>query len=223
MDDDGLVRWALARELTSHRFAVDAVATCADARDRILRTDYRMVFLDIRLPDASGLDLLGEIHRASPRATIVVMSSDGCSGSKHRAFADGASQFIEKPFDLADIRRVVVWTTRDRADRRRRPRLLCRLPLRLSAAVRGPHETDFDLGNIGATAEDVGDDGLRVRTEFPLVEGQRVRVALIRADDPCARRVDDGADAEVVWTTHDRGRTTAGLLYVRDLTPGRTS
>ncbi len=65
------------------------------------------MFLDIHLPDGNGIDLLREIDKISPNAIVIVMSGDASDTNRQRAYNGGAVQFLEKPFDLADLREMI--------------------------------------------------------------------------------------------------------------------
>ncbi|GAB4264839.1 MAG: hypothetical protein Kow0092_16760 [Deferrisomatales bacterium] len=55
-----------------------------------------LVFLDIRLPDGNGLDLLEAIRRGSPRATVVVSTNYDLPEYSEAARVRGADCFVPK-------------------------------------------------------------------------------------------------------------------------------
>jgi putative two-component system response regulator len=64
-----------------------------------------LVILDLMMPGRDGLDLLSEI-RASDGVDFVpmlVLTADGSRQSRRRALAEGASDYMTKPFDLAEL------------------------------------------------------------------------------------------------------------------------
>lgn len=92
------------------RFASDALRLiCLKSGARIRRADsvasarrhlrvYRpsVAVVDLGLPDGSGLDLIRELHQASPRVDVLLAIS-GDTHLCHAARAAGADQFLEKP------------------------------------------------------------------------------------------------------------------------------
>jgi CheY-like chemotaxis protein len=178
---------------------------------------YDLAFVDIHLPDANGLDLMLQIRDLSPATKIVVLSSDGSSANRECAFARGAWQFIEKPFDLCEIAQVLGdCNSGPVQERRSGKRMLCRLPLRFDLIEREPERTDSLPCSFEAMATDVSDHGLRILTAFDLRPGQVLRLHPSQSDDPCAAKLHPGSRAQVVWVAPSHDVTTAGLAYTAD-------
>ncbi len=223
VNDDALVRWALSKQLTARGIGVDVAASGSEARTRLSRGNYDMAFLDVELPDACGLDLLHEIRATYPRTRVVMLTCDPAPATKQRAFGEGASQVIEKPFDLIEIGHLVDSLLVDHVERRRFERVLCRLPLRMSLVAGGPGEEALDLQNLAGMSVDVSNGGLRLGSRYPLRPRQQVTVRVANGDDPCGRMIRSDQLAEVVWTSPRPHGVLAGLRYLADPTPGQAS
>ena len=65
-----------------------------------------LITVDRYMPGVDGLDLIPELRRACPAATIVVVSADVQSSCRERASALGAS-FVSKPVSADDARAIV--------------------------------------------------------------------------------------------------------------------
>lgn len=98
VEDNQLVSWGLGKALSRRGILHRAVENGADALKEVRSTFYDLIFLDIRLPDANGLEMLPEILRISPGTKVIVISSDGSENNIRRAMAAGAVRFMEKPF-----------------------------------------------------------------------------------------------------------------------------
>ena len=107
VDDNKLVCLGLERALSRRNIANHAVGDGKNALSEVRGTFYDLVFLDINLPDANGLDLMPEIRSISPDTRIVILSSDGSETNIRRALAAGALRFIEKPFDNSEVMEVL--------------------------------------------------------------------------------------------------------------------
>ena len=107
VDDNTLVCWGLARALTGQDFLVRTVGTGADAIFHVQADHYGLVFLDVRLPDTNGFDVLREIRRISPHTRVIITSADGTEGNRLRAAAEGALGLMEKPFTISDVNEVI--------------------------------------------------------------------------------------------------------------------
>lgn len=66
-----------------------------------------LVVMDVRMPGASGIELLGELRRAGFQAPIVLMTAFGDAKLHRDASEAGASAVLDKPFDLEELRREV--------------------------------------------------------------------------------------------------------------------
>ena len=66
-----------------------------------------LLFLDIELPKLNGLEVLKHVRKAWPDLPAVVMTAYGTIPLAVEAMKEGATDFITKPFDAAQIRTVV--------------------------------------------------------------------------------------------------------------------
>ena len=65
-----------------------------------------LIFMDVRLPDGNGLDLLEWIHSRKPEIPIIVITAYGSISGAVRAMKMGAFDFIAKPFE--DDNRIII-------------------------------------------------------------------------------------------------------------------
>ncbi len=214
VDDDKLICWALEKEFAGLGLVTRVVENGEEALAELRRQPYDIVFLDIHLPDANGIELLRDIDAISRDVKIILMSGDATEANRERAFASGALQFLEKPLDLPEIHSILKSTLGKHAHKRKHPRHICRIPLRISVLDPSPEETQYDLKNLNGTAADFGSGGLRLHMEYPLRVGQRVR-AQAEADNERFRRfVPPESPARVVWVTPAQDGVMAGLQFV---------
>ncbi len=59
-----------------------------------------VALIDMKLPDKSGLELIDEIRKISPRTSIIIMTAYATGKTTMEAMAKGAFDFVTKPFDL---------------------------------------------------------------------------------------------------------------------------
>lgn len=214
VDDDKLICWALEKEFATAGHSARAVENGTEAVEELRRHAYDVVFLDIHLPDRNGLEILNEIGRVAPGAKIIIMSGDASDVNRQLAYNGGAVQFLEKPFDLSEIHDILMSTSGRYTQKRRHPRHICRIPLRISIVAPAPEESQYDLHNLSGTMADVGPGGFRLRTEYPLRVGQSVRAHAAAGDDPVLKLLPPRATAEVVWVAPAQDGVTAGLKFL---------
>ena len=188
--------------------------TAQDALAELRNDFYDLVFLDIHLPDGNGIELLEEVGRISPNVKIAIMSGDASETNRENAFSGGALQFLEKPLDLSEIHSILKSTLGAHRDKRKHPRHICRIPLRISIVEPAPEEAQYDLNNLNGSVADFGFGGLRLHTEYPLRVGQHVRTRADSENDHFRRLVPPESPARVVWVSPARDGIIAGLKFV---------
>jgi len=216
VDDDNLVCWALRKELANHRMNACIAGSGAECMKAVRENRFDLIFLDIHLPDANGIDLMKPIREISPESKVVIISGDGNFQGKERALSEGAAQYLEKPFDISLVGRIAESSFTEFSRKRKHPRYLCSIPLRLSILAPSPEEAQFDLDSLGGTIGDLGPGGVRVNTEYPLQEGQGVRLRIDNEGDPFSRMIPRDVTAEVVWAAPGEGMSTAGLRFLAE-------
>ena len=214
VDDDKLTCWALEKEFEGLGFATRIAETGEAALAELRRRPYEIVFLDIHLPDANGIELLREIDAISRDVKVILMSGDAGETNRELAFAGGVLQFLEKPLDLPEIHSILRSTLGEYGIKRKHPRHVCRIPLRITIVEPAPEEAEFDLSNLSCTAADFGSGGLRLQTEYPLRVGQRVRARANVENDHFRDFVPGDSPARVVWVAPSKDGVVAGLQFV---------
>lgn len=109
VDDEMLIRWALAESLASAGFAVVQAATAREALERVGGHVGRIavVLLDLRLPDSTDFGLLRRIHVMDPACKVILMTADGTPGILDEAIGAGAFRALAKPFDMQVVTGIV--------------------------------------------------------------------------------------------------------------------
>ena len=107
VDDEPDIRELLA--ITLERMNVDpgAVETVESAKSRLLERRYDLCLTDMRLPDGDGLELVAWMQDHAPDVPVAVITAHGNVELAVRALKLGAFDFVSKPLDLADLRKLV--------------------------------------------------------------------------------------------------------------------
>jgi DNA-binding NtrC family response regulator len=109
VDDELLVRWAIAETLKEHGHTVVEAESGAGALRELQATSPRVdaVLLDYRLPDAHNLSLLAQIRWVAPRTPVILMTAFGTPELAAGALQLGAYEVLDKPFDMNQLEGVV--------------------------------------------------------------------------------------------------------------------
>jgi two-component system, NtrC family, nitrogen regulation response regulator NtrX len=97
VDDEENVGASLRLVLEGAGYSVVVCPSAADFRRRLARARADAYLVDVRLPDASGIDLLPLITDQSPQAPVVMISGHATIADAVAATRAGAFDFLEKP------------------------------------------------------------------------------------------------------------------------------
>ncbi len=81
-----------------------------EALEKLDSKKFDVAIVDIYLPGISGLDLIKKIKEKNPDTAIIVMSAYATMDKKDEALENGALYFFEKPFDMKEVKKVVLKT-----------------------------------------------------------------------------------------------------------------
>lgn len=104
VDDELSLRLSLEAAFTDWGFQVDVAENGLEAVKMIEKGNHHLVFLDLKLPNRNGLEVLADIRRHSPDTMVIMMTAYGTTASTVEAIKMGAYDYINKPFDLAEIK-----------------------------------------------------------------------------------------------------------------------
>ncbi len=104
VDDDEGIRWVLAKVLREEGVHVLQAGSIEEARQRMRQGHVDLCFLDVYLPDGNGMDLLESGELTMP---VVMLTAETTFGHAAEAYRRGAMEYLPKPFDLDEVRRLV--------------------------------------------------------------------------------------------------------------------
>ena len=114
IDDEKNIRATLSLCLEQIGCQVTAVSSDKNALDALNQQAYDLAFLDVRLGDASGLDLIPKLIADCPNLLVVVITAYATIDNAVEAIKRGAADYLAKPFTPAQIRHVVDQCMRQR-------------------------------------------------------------------------------------------------------------
>ncbi|WP_025323898.1 sigma-54-dependent transcriptional regulator [Deferrisoma camini] len=107
VDDEALIRKSLGQMLGHKGYDVVTAASAAEARKVFTAGEFALALLDLRLPDASGIDLLREFKAAQPDLLVIMMTAYGSVETAVEAMRLGAYDYVNKPFKSREIEVIV--------------------------------------------------------------------------------------------------------------------
>jgi two-component system response regulator HydG len=106
-DDDPAVRESLERALTREGYAVVTAPDGQTALDRLQAGGIDLVLSDLKMPGLSGLELLPRAKAVAPEVDFIMLTAFGTVEEAVKAMKDGATDFLTKPFQRAQLVKVV--------------------------------------------------------------------------------------------------------------------
>ena len=107
IDDEESLRHSLAKSLRRAGYVVETAATGREGVDRFQGGGFDAVVTDVRLPDLSGLDIVALLTEVDATVPVVVMTGYGSVESAMEAMRRGARDYLQKPFEMNDLLRIL--------------------------------------------------------------------------------------------------------------------
>jgi DNA-binding response OmpR family regulator len=102
VEDQPQLAEALSKCLREEGFNVDVAGNGFDGRRLALANEYDLVVLDLKLPGVDGFSLL-RLLRASNAVPVMVVSAVDSMEDRLYCLRNGANDFLQKPFALAEF------------------------------------------------------------------------------------------------------------------------
>jgi DNA-binding NtrC family response regulator len=107
VDDEPDMRSALTHVLHRNGYAVESAGNGPEALKKIKNYKFSMVITDVKMPDMSGMEVLGAIKKISPELPVIMMSAYGTISKAVDAMKEGATDYLVKPFSSESLEMVV--------------------------------------------------------------------------------------------------------------------
>ena len=145
VDDEEIVCRRLSQVLAREDFEVEAFIMGRSFLERMVQQPFDLVFLDMRLPDLDGLDILSRIKGLRPMTEVVIITGYKSVETAVEAIRKGAFHYIAKPVNLAEIR-LLAQTVREKIAMREENQ-------RLREALKGESGLTSIIGNSPVVQE----------------------------------------------------------------------
>jgi len=107
VDDEAVVRSGISQALTSQGLEVRQAARGQEALKIMASRPAGIVFLDVRLPDIDGLEVLKHLRRDYPETVVIMITGFPDVPGAVESIKHGALDYLEKPFRLNHLEAVV--------------------------------------------------------------------------------------------------------------------
>jgi DNA-binding response OmpR family regulator len=104
VEDEPRLAAYVSEGLAADSYDVDIAASGEEALDRVARTTYDLIVLDIMLPGRDGFDVCRELRAAQLAMPILMLSARGLTADRVTGLDLGADDYLTKPFELEELR-----------------------------------------------------------------------------------------------------------------------
>ncbi|MFZ0391610.1 MAG: response regulator [Calditrichia bacterium] len=109
VDDEETLTFSLYQTFINSPVECEVITASSgnEALKRIEENPFDVVITDIAMPGISGIELLSLVKVKNPETKVIVITAYGSGEKEEMAYQRGAEKYIEKPFDLPELRNLV--------------------------------------------------------------------------------------------------------------------
>src|SRR6266478_173520 len=106
-DDPAVIPEQVRQAFPAPRYRVVVASTGAEGLGRVRAESPDVILLDLRLPDQSGLEVYQQVRQLDARIPVIFVTLAKTADAAIEAMKQGAYDYLFKPLDLQELRRVV--------------------------------------------------------------------------------------------------------------------
>jgi len=109
VDDEETLTFSLYQSfiLSKKDYEVATASSGEEALKKMGEDPFDLILTDIFMPGISGVDLLKKVKVEYPETKVIIMTAYGSSAKKEEVTELGALHYVEKPFDMKNLREMV--------------------------------------------------------------------------------------------------------------------
>jgi CheY-like chemotaxis protein len=104
VDDEPDIIEVIQDRLEAYGFTVITAGTGLEALKKLSVEKFDGVFLDVKMPEMGGIEALEEIRKRDKKIPVIIITSSSSQEAAIEAIAKGASDYILKPFEWAELK-----------------------------------------------------------------------------------------------------------------------
>jgi DNA-binding response OmpR family regulator len=188
VDDEVFVRELLAEYFTKLNYQVRTAGSAAEALQQVGVESFHAALIDLRMPDAGGIDVLRAVRKTADDLSIIIMTGYPTVDSAIEAMRAGAYDYVVKPFRLKELDSIVtkaVAAQRHRAEINQLRERVVELEARVASLRKKENRESVEVGPRRFTIIEKAVEGEPFQVEQPaLTSPQRHRIREVARQDP---------------------------------------
>lgn len=107
IDDNENMLETLTDILTEKGYRITTTRNLTEARNALTKNKFKLVLVDLKLPDGSGLELLKDIQQNKKDIPVIIFTAHGSLQTAISAMNDGAFGYLQKPLNLDELEAII--------------------------------------------------------------------------------------------------------------------
>lgn len=107
LDDEPIVCERLQEFLEKRGMAVESYFESPKALERLTQKNFDVIVADLRMDGPTGIDVLNTVKKSGYNSEVIIITGYGSFESYREAELGGVYEFINKPFKMSDIYRLI--------------------------------------------------------------------------------------------------------------------
>ena len=107
VDDEKLVRWSIQEIMGKEHFRVVSASDGADAIEKMREERFDVIITDLVMPGRNGIEVARQAKKLHPDTKVIMITAYGSTLDKEEARNAGVSFFLDKPFQVDEVKRAV--------------------------------------------------------------------------------------------------------------------
>lgn len=110
VDDEETLTFSLYQTFINAPIECEVVTASSgeEAMERVNKAPFDIIITDIAMPGISGLEVLTKVKDHNPETQVIVVTAYGSDEREEEAYNLGADFYIEKPFDIRELKSLVI-------------------------------------------------------------------------------------------------------------------
>jgi two-component system NtrC family response regulator len=108
IDDNKLVNDSLAYVVQGNGHHPSSAFTLKEGMEKVRSGNFQVVFLDVIMPDGSGLELISDIKKASSSPEVIIITGFSEPKKAKKCLKEGAWDYVEKPLSPEQIKVLLI-------------------------------------------------------------------------------------------------------------------
>lgn len=98
VDDEEIIRESLYHWFKRYGHVVETAASGLEALEKLEKSPFEVMFVDIKMPGMDGIDLLGRVKEEYPDTMVIIITAYGSIDTAVKSMKLGANDYLLKPF-----------------------------------------------------------------------------------------------------------------------------